>query len=200
MIASILLWVWVAVWGTLHRAVRRRCCSCPFNPLVDPKRRVILFMSGLWGWGVLLYVQAVPAGDDRRACEKINGPCMLCPNHDSVADIITFLGVLPNIAFVAQNYVFFIPPARVFRRDCPTTFGRRPRRAGRRCSSIASKWLGRGVPVLMFPEGTRSPDGDDQAVPAGPVRGGPAGEGAGGAGLRSRHAHDHREGRRTTSR
>ena len=112
--------------GHDHRALTSSVLFVVFNPLVDPRRRVILFMSGLWGWGVLLYVRLfLRVTIEGR--EKINGACIICPNDDLIADIITFLGVLPNFAFVAQNYVFDLLQLK---RDFPTTYGRRPR--GRR--------------------------------------------------------------------
>src|SRR6185369_15638790 len=101
-IASLLLWVWVSVWGTVV-ALTTLILFIPFNPLFDPKRRVILYLSGLWGWGVLLYVRRfLPV--DAYGFEKLKtgGPYVLCPNHFSVADTITFLGVLPSFAFVVR--------------------------------------------------------------------------------------------------
>jgi 1-acyl-sn-glycerol-3-phosphate acyltransferase len=164
-IASFLLWVWVLLWGTTI-AVVSTVLFIPFNPLVDPKRRVILFMSGLWGWGVLLYVRLfLPVTIE--GAEKIKGACIICPNHDSVADIITFLGVLPNFAFVAQRYVFWIPPLAIQARlsdyvKAETSEG------GTQVLEHCLRWLKRGVPLLMFPEGTRSPDGEIHRFRQGP--------------------------------
>jgi 1-acyl-sn-glycerol-3-phosphate acyltransferase len=157
-IASLFLWVWVGVWGTIVATVTL-IAFIPFNPLVDPKRRVILYLSGLWGWGVLVYVRRfLPV--DIYGLEKLEtgGPYVLCPNHNSVADTITFLGVLPNFVFVVRKDVFFMPMigmqlwlsgyVRAIESD-----------GGKSVLSGCMKWLQRGVSVLTFPEGTRSPDG-----------------------------------------
>jgi 1-acyl-sn-glycerol-3-phosphate acyltransferase len=164
-IASLLLWVWVGIWGTVI-ALLSSLAFIPFNPWVDPKRRVILYLSGLWGWGVLLYVRRF-LNVDVYGLEKIKGPCVIVPNHDSVADIITFLGVLPNFVFVAQRYVFFIPPLGIQARlsgyvQASSSEG------GTRVLEQCLRWLSRGMPLLMFPEGTRSPDGEVHRFRQGP--------------------------------
>jgi 1-acyl-sn-glycerol-3-phosphate acyltransferase len=164
-IASILLWVWVAVWGTVIALVST-VLFIPFNPWLDPKRRVILFMSGLWGWGVLLYVRLfLPVTVE--GLEKIKGPCIITPNHDSIADIITFLGVLPNFAFVAQRYVFFVPPLAIQAR-LSNYVRAEASEGGTQVLEHCLTWLRRGVPLLMFPEGTRSPDGEIKRFRQGP--------------------------------
>jgi 1-acyl-sn-glycerol-3-phosphate acyltransferase len=164
-IASILLWVWVAVWGTIIALVST-VLFIPFNPWLDPKRRVILFMSGLWGWGVLLYVRLfLPVTVE--GLEKIKGPCIITPNHDSIADIITLLGVLPNFAFVAQRYVFFVPPLAIQAR-LSNYVRAEASEGGTQVLEHCLAWLRRGVPLLMFPEGTRSPDGEIKRFRQGP--------------------------------
>ena len=162
-----LLWVWVGVWGGLI-AIATAILFVPFNPLVDPKRRVIHYLSGLWGWGVLLYVRRfLPV--DAYGLEKLEqgGPYVLCPNHFSVADTITFLGVLPSFAFVVRKDVFFMPfiglqlwlsgYVRAIESD-----------GGKSVLEGCLKWLQRGVSVLMFPEGTRSADGKVHRFRQGP--------------------------------
>lgn len=167
MIASLLLWVWVGLWGTFV-AITSLVLFIPFNPWTDPKRRVVLYMSGLWGWGVLLYVRRfLPV--DAYGLEKLEtgGPYVLCPNHYSIADTITFLGVLPNFAFVVRKDVFFMPMiglqlwlsgyVRAVESD-----------GGQSVLSGCTRWLNRGVSVLMFPEGTRSADGKVHRFRQGP--------------------------------
>lgn len=167
MIWSVLLWLWVSVWGTVV-ALATLILFIPFNPLFDPKRRVILYMSGLWGWGVLLYVRRfLPV--DAYGLEKLEtgGPYVLCPNHASVADTITFLGVLPSFAFVVRKDVFFMPViglqlwlsgyVRAIESD-----------GGQSVLEGCRRWLSRGVSVLMFPEGTRTSDGKVHRFRQGP--------------------------------
>ncbi len=167
MIASTLLWIWVGLWGTVV-ALTTLILFIPFNPLVDPKRRVVHYMSGLWGWGVLLFVRRfLPV--DAYGLEKLEkgGPYVLCPNHFSVADTITFLGVLPSFAFVIRKDVFWMPMigmqlwlsgyVRAVESD-----------GGKSVLEGCTRWLERGVSVMMFPEGTRSPDGKVHRFRQGP--------------------------------
>jgi 1-acyl-sn-glycerol-3-phosphate acyltransferase len=153
------------LWGTIVAAVST-VLFVVFNPLIDPKRRVMLFMSGLWGFGVLLYVRRfLPVTVE--GLEKIKGPCILTPNHDSIADIITFLGVLPSFAFVAQSYVFLVPPLAIQAR-LSNYVRAEASEGGEKVLEHCLRWLRRGVPLLMFPEGTRSPDGEIKRFRQGP--------------------------------
>ncbi|MBK7864841.1 MAG: 1-acyl-sn-glycerol-3-phosphate acyltransferase [Archangiaceae bacterium] len=167
MIASLLLWVWVGLWGTLV-ASATLILFIPFNPWVDPQRKVVLYLSGLWGWGVLLYVRRfLPV--DAYGLEKLEsgGPYVLCPNHFSVADTITFLGVLPNFAFVVRKDVFFMPMIGL-QLWLSGYVRARESDGGQSVLEGCTRWLERGVSVLMFPEGTRSPDGKVHRFRQGP--------------------------------
>jgi len=86
---------------------------------------------------------------------------VIVSNHQSLLDILLVLGGLPlHFKFIAKRELFWIP-----------FFGwhlwlagyiplkRGDRESGRACLVKAGQWLGRGVSVLFFPEGTRSPDG-----------------------------------------
>src|SRR4051812_34062320 len=125
-------------------------------------------MSGLWGWGVLLFVRRfLPV--DAYGLEKLEkgGPYVLCPNHFSIADTITLLGVLPSFAFVVRKDVFFMP--MIGMQLWLSGYVRaKESDGGRSVLEGCVKWLQRGVSVLMFPEGTRSPDGQVHRFRQGP--------------------------------
>jgi 1-acyl-sn-glycerol-3-phosphate acyltransferase len=166
-IASYLLWLWVVVWGTCV-ALLGLLLFVPFNPLIDRQRRVMHFVSGLWGWGVLLYVRRfLPV--DVYGLEKLErgGPFVLCPNHTSVADTITLLGVLPGFAFVVRKDVFFMPLIG-WQLWLSGYVRATTSEDGESVLSGCQRWLERGVNVLMFPEGTRSTDGKVQRFRQGP--------------------------------
>ena len=83
-------------------------------------------------------------------------------NHQSLVDILVVLARLPlHFKFIAKRELFWIPffgwhlwLARYIplRRGDPLS--------GKKCLEKAAAWLKRGVSVLFFPEGTRSPDGN----------------------------------------
>ena len=83
-------------------------------------------------------------------------------NHQSLLDILVLLAALPlHFKFIAKRELFWIPffgwylwLARY------TPLKRGDAESGRACLEKARGWLKRGVSVVFFPEGTRSPDGE----------------------------------------
>lgn len=91
------------------------------------------------------------------------GGAVLVSNHESVADILVLFGLFSPFKWVSKQSNFKIPLIgwnMRLNRYVPLVRGSRESvlKMLRECE----KWLARGVPVLMFPEGTRSPDGHVQ--------------------------------------
>ncbi len=94
--------------------------------------------------------------------EKIpwRAPALLVANHQSMADILVVYGLYRPFKWVSKASVFKVPVIgwnMVLNRHIRLVRGDR--------SSVLAMldkcryWLRRGVPVMMFPEGTRSKDG-----------------------------------------
>lgn len=159
MIGSILLWFWVGlVGGTI--AVVNAFVFLICNPLVDPGRRVVGNISRLWGiliMGVLPRVRVRVEGLEHLAT---GGPYVLCANHQSVSDIIMVLAYFPHMKFVAKDSLFRTPPICLNMRVSgyiPARIGQSD--ANQRVGADMKMWLKRGINVIVFAEGTRSPDG-----------------------------------------
>jgi len=99
------------------------------------------------------------------------GPAVLVSNHASLADILVLFGLYRPFKWVSKASNFRLPfigwNMRLNRyvslvRGDPDSIGR--------MMVACERWLDRGVPVLLFPEGTRSPDGQVKAFKDGAFR------------------------------
>jgi 1-acyl-sn-glycerol-3-phosphate acyltransferase len=156
-----LLWAWVGLSGALLSLIGL-VLFIPFNPWTDPRRETMEFISRLWGKGIVYILRGieirVTGGENLSACR---GPFVICSNHQSVADIPLLLAVLPPFKFIARPALFWMPPLGIqMRLTGYIQAAAGEEGAAERVLSEAKSWLRRGLHVLVFPEGTRSRNGD----------------------------------------
>jgi 1-acyl-sn-glycerol-3-phosphate acyltransferase len=167
-IGSILLWLWVGFWGGLI-ALANLILFPIFNPLVDPGRRVVGNVSRFWGMVIFWALPRVKVRVEGLEHLKTGGPYVLCANHQSTSDITMVLGFLPHMKFIAKDALFKTPPLCINMRISgyiPARIGKKD--ANELVGADMKKWLARGVHVIVFAEGTRSPDGKMQRFRQGP--------------------------------
>lgn len=85
-------------------------------------------------------------------------------NHESLGDILALFGLYSQFKWVSKASVFRVPIIgwnMRFSRYIPLV--RRNRRSIGVMMDTCRAWLADDMPVLFFPEGTRSPDGEVQA-------------------------------------
>ena len=129
--------------------------------IIDRRRRVFhVLTTCVWGWAVYALNPFWSLRVEGRSRIPWEGRALLVANHDSLADILVVAATFRPFKFVSKESVFKVPFLGWGMRLC----GYIPLRRGDRASVMrmldASRgWLRREVPVLMFPEGTRSPDG-----------------------------------------
>lgn len=159
MIGSILLWLWVGLWGGLI-ALTNVFLFAIFNPLVDPGRKVVGNVSRFWGMVIFFVLPRVKVRVEGLEHLKSGGPYVLAANHQSTSDITLVLAFLPHMKFVAKDALFRLPPLCLNMRISgyiPARIGQP--NANEKVGADMKKWLARGVSVIVFAEGTRSPDG-----------------------------------------
>ncbi len=168
-VSSIALWIWVWILG-FFLATLAVLLFIPFNPLVDRRRRVMNWVNGLWGKGVmaalpLLRLEVHGLEQLRTARE----PYLICANHNSVSDIIMILAAWPQLKFVTKRPIFFFPPLCINVRLAGYIQAAKGEEGGaNRVLDECLRWLNRGCHVLVFPEGTRSEDGKTLRFRQGP--------------------------------
>lgn len=94
---------------------------------------------------------------------------VIVANHQSLADILAVLAGVPlHFKFMAKKELFtiaFIGWHMSNAKYIPLERG--SKESARRAVGQAREWIRKGVSVLLFPEGTRSPDGAMQAFKSG---------------------------------
>lgn len=166
---SVLFWCWVGLSGSVL-ALLGMLLFLPFNPWVDPDRRVMEWVNSLWGraiFAALPRLEIEVVGLERLA--EGEGPFLICPNHQSHADIPLMLKLLPQFKFVAKPSLFLVPLLGLqVRLAGYLPAGRGGEGEAQRVLARAQAWLARGRHILVFPEGTRSSDGRLQRFGQGP--------------------------------
>lgn len=92
------------------------------------------------------------------------GAAVLVSNHESLGDILAIFGLYRPFKWVSKASVFKVPFLgwnMQLNGYVPLVRGDAPSIA--LMMEQCARWLDRGVPVMMFPEGTRSVDGEVKA-------------------------------------
>jgi 1-acyl-sn-glycerol-3-phosphate acyltransferase len=133
--------------------------SLPF----DPNGRVLHLYS--CGWAQL-YFWVNPMWRLKIAGRENlpwHGPAVLVANHESLADILVLFGLYRPFKWVSKASVFKVPLIGWnMKLNRYVALVRGSRESVMKMLRDCETWLDRGVPVLLFPEGTRSPDGSVQ--------------------------------------
>ncbi|MBO2450667.1 1-acyl-sn-glycerol-3-phosphate acyltransferase [Actinomadura barringtoniae] len=103
-----------------------------------------------------------------------NGPCVIVANHGSHADTAALLAALPArrrpVVAAAADYWFASRLRAVVCRTAVSGFPVRRARGGFDDLAEATALLARGRAVIVFPEGTRSRDGEVRPFRSGAAR------------------------------
>ncbi len=161
-LVSVLFWSFFVLSSTVLflGAVLVWLVTLPF----DCNGRVLHLYSCAWG---TLYFYANPLWSLRvEGRERLpwRGPAVLVANHESLGDILVLFGLFRPYKWVSKASNFKLPLIgwnMRLNRYVPLVRG--DRESVMRMMATCEGWLARGVPVLMFPEGTRSPDGQLKA-------------------------------------
>ena len=88
------------------------------------------------------------------------GPCVLVANHPTLVDVTAIIATVGNLSCVVKRILFFSPTLGPLLRFCwHINSGAGDATAGAAVMVESLQRLRSGMTVLIFPEGTRSPEG-----------------------------------------
>lgn len=124
-----------------------------------------LYRAACWGVGLTLRLAGVRVEIKGKENIPRGRVCIYMANHQSNVDPMVLITLLPpRIALMGKKQVFSVPVlGAALRLTDFVRVDRENREAARASVEAALRTLARGVPLLVFPEGTRSPDGRLQA-------------------------------------
>jgi 1-acyl-sn-glycerol-3-phosphate acyltransferase len=130
-----------------------------YSAATDPDRRLVHAFICRW---TVLYLRWWPGWKvEVTGRERIPpGPCVLVVNHQSMADIVACMALHAQFKFVSKASLFHLPLVGWMMRMARYVSVVRGRpRSMHRMMVECTRWLARGMPVLLFPEGTYAEGG-----------------------------------------
>ncbi len=159
LLVSIIGWIILWVVGVLlfPIALLTWLVTLPFD-------RNLLVQHLFTCWWAALYIYLHPGWRLRvEGREKIpwSGPAIVVANHQSQIDALVAFALYRPFKPVAKSVMLWVP---IFGWNMMMnryiTLARGERKSVARMAEDCRYWLRRGVPVMIYPEGTRSPDGE----------------------------------------
>jgi 1-acyl-sn-glycerol-3-phosphate acyltransferase len=124
----------------------------------DPAQKILHLFVHTWvfqylkiwpGWSVkVLHRERIP-----------NGPCVFVVNHQSMADVVAVMGLRTQYKFVSKETLFTLPIVGWTMKMLKYIKVERGKpHSMHQMVEECRFWIRKGVPVLIFPEGTYSSD------------------------------------------
>ena len=157
---TVFYWGVFLVFGTVNLCIAAVIFVLTF--WWDKRRRISHLFSCYWGYAICFFNPFWRIRYSGR--HKLDGrPAMLVANHSSMADICLLFGLWSHFKFVAKASVVKAPIIGWnYRLAGYIYFRRDDRRAMVQMMRDCEAALKGGSAILIFPEGTRSPDGKIQ--------------------------------------
>jgi 1-acyl-sn-glycerol-3-phosphate acyltransferase len=157
-VISALYWIYVLLSLAVLYAIAAvlTLLTAPF----DKRRAVTHQFSCAWGY---MYVKFHPLWKARfEGIEKLpkHGPAVIVANHLSMVDILVLYGTFRPFKWVAKAELFKVPFVgwNMVLNDY-VRIRRGERESVKQMLDHCRRHLANGMPIMMFPEGTRSRDG-----------------------------------------
>lgn len=145
-----LIYLYTVVLGTLSL----------LSSLFDRHGRLQHGWARLWSW-LILKTAASPLTIEGLEQIDFSQPAIYCANHSSALDIpVLYVGLPFQFRILAKLELFHLPfLGWHLRRSGQIPIDRSDARASLRSLAAASQTVQAGMPIVVFPEGGRSPDG-----------------------------------------
>lgn len=144
---------------------------CLLTAPFDPRRRLLQKYACWWGYH---YIQMNPGWTCRfHGLEKIqeDKTYVLAANHQSYWDIMVLYGLHRSFKWVSKAEIFKIPfVGWNMMLNQYVAIARSDLKSIKDMMNDCQKWLKQGVSIMIFPEGTRSDDGNLQEFRDGPFK------------------------------
>jgi 1-acyl-sn-glycerol-3-phosphate acyltransferase len=160
-VRSILIWAAIVVITIVSFAllIPIAFVAWPF----DPKKNAAHFVARTWA---RLLLRVNPAcritieGEENLQEIGGNGAAVLCANHQSMADIVGLYYLGYPFKWISKKEIAYVPIIGWAMILAGYIFLKRgDKESIKACMAKSHEWLGRGVSITMFPEGTRTFDG-----------------------------------------
>ncbi len=157
---SLVLWVG-AVFVTLAVSATSLILVWPLSQLFDRKLSTMHRLTRLWAW---LLIKSNPAWKIRVSGGQGLDPrkgYVIVANHQSIADIAAVLTAIPlHFKFISKKEVYRVPMMGWHMRAAGyLSLDRNSKESAKNVLFESRRWLKENVSMLLFPEGTRSLDG-----------------------------------------
>ncbi len=166
---SVIMWAGVAVL-TVFFSTLDLFVMLPLSLLLDRgSRRLVHQISVAWARGIIAWNPLWRLAVSGRQNIREGKHYLVVSNHQSLLDILAVAAALPlNFKFLAKRELFYIP-FMGWAMACAgyVPVDRSSHESGRQAVRRIGELLKRGLSVLLFPEGTRSPDGKIHAFKSG---------------------------------
>jgi 1-acyl-sn-glycerol-3-phosphate acyltransferase len=147
------------------------CAIYPIVVLFDRRKKVLHYLTLLWGFH---FVKLNPFWNCR--FEGIDNLAsgqnyVIVANHQSLADVFVLSGLKHHFRWVAKDSLMRVPFfGWIMRLNGDVAIKRGDIKSIKEMMSECKTWLSNNVSLLMFPEGTRSEDGNIREFRDGPFR------------------------------
>ncbi len=172
--ALLSLWGWtLAIFFTLFYQLIGLFLVMPLTLVLDRETRSWMHaVSVMWARSILTLNPFWRLRVEGRENIQRGKHYVVVANHQSMLDILVALAGLPlHFKFMAKKELFSVPAMgwhMTLAGYIP--IDRANVQSGREALDVACEWLGKGVSILFFPEGTRSPDGEIKKFKAGAIK------------------------------
>lgn len=129
----------------------------------DPDRKVVHLFGSLWAFHYVVMNPWWKCRFEGRENIKPNLTCVFVSNHQSLADIVVLYGLFTPFKWVSKDSILKIPfIGGNMRLNQYVTISRGSLKSIKEMLGTCRTWLKRDVSLMIFPEGTRTSDGEIQ--------------------------------------